>query len=44
MEMNCKVGFMCAQVSCTVHQTGGSCTRTNTLFVNEDYLICSFGL
>ena len=37
MGMNCEAGFMCAQVSRTVHQAGGSCTGTNTRAANFRY-------
>ena len=39
MEMNCEAGFMCAQVSRTVHQTGGSCTGTNTQAANKKQIM-----
>ena len=39
MEMNCEAGFMCAQVSRTVHQTGGSCTGTNTKAANKRQIV-----
>ena len=39
MEMNSEAGFMCAQVSRTVHQTGGSCTRTNTQAANKKQIV-----
>ena len=39
MEMNCEAGFMCAQVSRTVHQAGGSCTGTNTRAANQKQIL-----